>query len=149
MVINLCAYADQVIYIEVSQFDPELSQFGVAVKGNEWIEAPEDGAINGTAFGGPGDNNQGNDGGEPYLVIKVPIPVKAGEGTPDGNNWAAWARMLQPQALITANDFNSFFLRTSTDAKNWTPAARGDTALRWNDPGAMFPASINGSDTKE
>jgi len=146
LIISLCAYADQVIYIEVSQFDPELSQFGVAIKGNEWIETPEDGAINETAFGGPGDNNHGNDGGEPYLVIKVPIPVKAGEGTLDGNKWAAWARLYVPEAIITADGFNSFFLRTSADAKNWTPAARGDTALRWNDPGAMFPASINGVD---
>lgn len=139
-------YADQVIYIEVSQFDPELSQFGMAIKGNTWTETPEDGAINGTTFGAPGDNNHGNDGGEPYMVIKVPIPVENGEGTPDGNTWAAWARLFEPEALVTADQFNSFFLRTSTDAKDWTPAARGSTALRWNDPGAMFPNSINGVD---
>ena len=146
LITGLYAYADQVIYIEVSQFDPALSQFGVEVKGNTWTETIEDGAINGTAFGGPGDNNHGSDGGEPRLVIKVPVNVKPGEGTSDGKTWAAWARLYEPEALITPDGFNSFFLRTSTDAENWTPAAAGDTSLRWNDPGAMFPDSINGVD---
>lgn len=146
LVLGICAYADQVIYVEMSQFDPSLSQFGEEVKGNTWTETVEEGAINGTAFGAPGDNNHGSDGGEPYLVIKVPAAVKAGEGTADGKVWAAWARLYEPESLITADGFNSFFLRTSTDAENWTPATRGDTALRWNDPGAMFPASINDTD---
>jgi len=117
LIAGLCAYADQVIYIEVSQFDPALSQFGVDVKGNTWVETPEDGAIDGTAFGAPGDNNHGSDGGEPRLVIKLPN-VNAGEGTADGKTWIAWARMFVP---MSAGDFtndaaNSFFLRTSTDA---------------------------------
>ena len=139
LVVGLCAYADQVIYVEVSQFDPALSEFGVEVLGNTWVETAEDGAINGTAFGGPGDNNHAGDGGKPALVIKVPVNVKGKEGTSVGKTWAAWARLYVPIALGNELDFNSFFLRSSTDAKNWTPAAGGDTALRWNDPGAMFP----------
>lgn len=146
LVIGLYAYADQVIYIEVSEFDRSLSQFGEEVKGNTWVETAEDGAINGTAFGGPGDNNHGADGGEPYLVVKLPEKVTAGESTADGKTWAAWARLYEPEAVITLDNYNSFFLRLSTDAENWTPATRGDTSLRWNDPGAMFPASINNVD---
>lgn len=139
-------HADQVIYVGIWDFDPALSQFGVEVKGNTWTRKVEDGALSGTAFGGPGDNNHGSDGGEPYLVIKLPVDVKAGESTSDGKTWAGWARLYEPEALNTADGFNSFFFRTSTDAKNWTPSTRGDTALRWNDPGAMFPASINNVD---
>ena len=139
-------HADQVIYVGVWDFDPVLSQFGGEVKGNTWTRTVEDGALSGTAFGGPGDNNHGSDGGEPYLVVKLPENVKAGESTADGKTWAAWARLYEPEAIITADGFNSFFLRTSTNAENWTPSTRGDTALRWNDPGAMFPASINNVD---
>lgn len=139
-------YADQVIYVESSSFDKSLSQFGVEVKGNKWVETVEKGAINGTALGGPGDNNHSADGGEPYIVIKLPVKVKAGESTADKKVWAAWARLYEPQAIIDATNYNSFFLRTSADAKNWTPATRGDTSLRWNDPGAMFPDSVNGVD---
>jgi hypothetical protein len=138
--------ADQVIYVGIWQYDPALSQFGVEVKGNTWTQTIEDGALSGTAFGAPGDNNHGSDGGEPYLVMKLPVDVKAGESTSDGKTWAGWARLYEPESIITADGFNSFFLRTSTDAQNWTPATRGDTALRWNDPGAMFPDSINNVD---
>jgi len=141
------AYADQTIYVLVANYDKALSQFGVDVKGNTWVETEEDGAINKTAFGAPGDNNAGNDGGEPCLVIKFPEKVKAGESTADGKKWAVWARLYEPQALIDATNFNSFFLRTSADTVTWTPAGRADTTLRWNDPGAaMFPDSINGTD---
>lgn len=141
------AYADQVIYVELSKFDRALSQFGVEVKGNKWVETVEKGAINGTALGGPGDNNHATDGGEPYLVIKLPTQVKAGESTKDGKKWAAWIRTYQPQAVIDATNYNSFFLRVSPDTKAWIPANRGDTSLRWNDPSAeMFPKSINGVD---
>jgi hypothetical protein len=146
MIIGLCAYADQIIYVEVSDFDRSLSQFGEEVKGNTWVETPEEGAINGTAFGGPGDNNHGSDGGEPYLVIKLPQQVEAGESTADGKTWAGWARLYEPESIVTLDQYNSFFFRMSVDAENWTPAARGDTTLRWNDPGAMFPASINDVD---
>lgn len=140
-------HADQVIYVGVWDFDPALSQFGVEVKGNTWTRTVEDGALSGTAFGGPGDNNHGSDGGEPYLVIKLPVDVKAGESTSDGKTWAGWARLYEPEALNTPDGFNSFFFRTSADAQNWTPATRGDTALRWNDPAAdMFPASVNNVD---
>jgi len=136
-----------VICVESSSFDPSLSQFGVEVKGNKWVETTEKGAINGTALGGPGDNNHAADLGEPYIVIKLPQDVKAGESTKDGKKWAAWARLYEPQAVITAADFNSFFIRMSADAKTWIPAARGDTSLRWNDPSAaMFPDSVNGTD---
>jgi hypothetical protein len=139
-------HADQVIYVGVWDLDPALSQFGVEIKGNTWTQTIEDGALSGTAFGGPGDNNHGSDGGEPYLVIKLPVDVKAGESTSDGKTWAAWARLYEPEAIVTLDQYNSFFLRASTDAKNWTPSTRGDTSLRWNDPGAMFPASINNVD---
>lgn len=139
-------HADQVIYVGLWDFDQALSQFGVEVKGNTWTRTVEDGALSGTAFGGPGDNNHSADLGEPYLVIKLPIDVEAGESTADGKTWAAWARLYEPEAIVTLDNYNSFFLRTSTDAENWTPATRGDTALRWNDPGAMFPDSINNVD---
>jgi hypothetical protein len=146
LVISLYAYADQIIYVEISQFDPALSEFGVEVLGNTWVETIEDGAINGTAFGAPGDNDHGAGGGRPALVIKLPVNVEAGEGTSDGKTWAAWARLYMPEAIVTVDQYNSFFMRSSTDAENWTPATGGDTALRWNDPGAMFPDSINGVD---
>jgi len=147
LMILTSAYAAQVIYVEVNNFDPALSQFGKDVKGNKWVETAEKGAINGTALGGPGDNDSATGLGEPYLVIKLPDKVKAGESTADKKVWAAWARLYEPQALVNATDFNSFFLRVSPDAKTWKPAARGDATLRWNDPGAdLFPKSINGTD---
>ncbi len=139
-------YADQVIYVDIADFSPALSQFGVEVKGNTWKEVPQEGALGGTAFGAPGDNNHGSDGGEPYLVIKLPIPVKAGESTDDGMAWDAWARLYEPASLTSATAANSFFLRVSPDAKSWIPANRGDTSLRFNDPGATFPDSINDTD---
>ena len=136
LVMGLYAYADQIIYVEISQFDPALSEFGVEVLGNTWMETPEDGAINGTAFGAPGDDDHGAGGGKPALVIKLPN-VNAGEGTSDGKTWIAWARMLVPKSAgdFTNESGNSFFLRTSTDATNWTPETGGDTSLRWNDIG--------------
>lgn len=146
LVIGSYAYADQVIYVGVWEFDRSLSQFGVEVKGNTWVQTQEDGALSGIALGGPGDNDYGSAGGEPYLVIKLPEKVKAGESTADGKTWAGWARLYEPEAIVTLDQYNSFFLRTSADAQNWTPATRGDTSLRWNDPGAMFPASINNVD---
>lgn len=140
------AYSAQVIYVGVWTYDPKLSQFGVDVKGNKWVASKDAGALNGVAYGAPGDNNAGNDGGEPYLVVKFPVQVKAGESTADKKTWAVWGRLYEPQALIDATNFNSFFIRTSADTKNWTPAARADTSLRFNDPGAVFPDSINGKD---
>lgn len=140
-------YSAQVIYVEISDFDSSLSQFGKDVKGNKWVETAEKGAINGTAFGGPGDNDHAAGAGEPYLVIKLPTQVKAGESTADKKVWAAWARLYEPQALVDATNYNSFYLRLSPDAKTWKPAARADTTLRWNDPSAdLFPKSINGND---
>ena len=103
LAISLYVHADQVIYVEVEDFDPELSQFGVQVKGNEWVETQEEGAINGTAFGGPGDNNHGADGGDPYLVIKLPVEVEKGESTADGETWAVWGRLYVPEAVVTAD----------------------------------------------
>ena len=138
--------ADGVIYVDVANFDLQRSQFDVVVKGNVWTETHEEGALHDTALGGPGDNNHAGVWGEPVLVIKLPMRVKQGESTADGKTWAAWARLLVPEALNTADQANSFFLRISADAQQWTPAQRGDTSLRWNDPGAMFPDSINGED---
>jgi hypothetical protein len=144
---SVSAYADQVIYVEVSDFDPKLSQFDVDVKGNKWIETQEDGAINDTAFGAPGDNNFNADGGEPYLVIKLPEKVKQGESTADSRKWDAWARLYEPEMLVTGNLSNSIFLRTSPDAKNWIPQNRGSTDLLWNDAGGgqhlMFPDCVD------
>jgi hypothetical protein len=147
LLVGTYTYAAQVIYVGVWTYDPSLSQFGVEVKGNTWVAAHDAGAINGVDFGAPGDNNAGNDGGEPYLVIKLPVQVKSGESTNDGKKWAVWGRLYEPEAVITPDQFNSFFIRTSADAKNWTPAARADTSLRFNDPSAnMFPDSVNGTD---
>jgi hypothetical protein len=143
------AYSAQVIYVGVWNYDKALSQFGVDVKGNKWVETKDPGSINGVSYGAPGDNDHAAGLGEPYLVIKFPDKVKAGESTADKKVWALWARLYEPQALITATDFNSFYFRTSADAKNWTPAARADTSLRVNDPdaaGTMFPNDINGVD---
>jgi hypothetical protein len=66
--IGLCAYADQVIYIDVSHYIPAESQFGVEIKGNKWIAVSDPDAIGGKAFGGPGDNNYTADGGDPFLA---------------------------------------------------------------------------------
>lgn len=139
------AIADQVIYVDIAHFSPSDSQFGVDVKGNRWVKDLINGALGGDAYGGPGDNNHANDAGEPYLVIKVPTNVLPGEGTSNGKTWAAWARLYEPASLTSPTDFNSFFLRTSRDKNAWTPANRGDTSLRFNDPGATFPASVNGA----
>ena len=56
--------ADQVIFIDVAHYIPADSQFGVEVKGNKWISFADPEAIGGRAFGGPGDNNYGDDGGD-------------------------------------------------------------------------------------
>ena len=142
LVIILRGYTDQIIYMEVSSFDPALSQFGIDVKGNMWVEKPEDGAINKTAFGAPGNNC----GGEPYLVFKLP-KVKAGESTTDGKTWAAWARLYIPYMLVNGNNVNSFLLRMSADGENWIPQTRGNRAIFWNDPMGesfmgQFPSNI-------
>ena len=139
----LYGYTDQIIYMEVSSFDPALSQFGVDVKGNKWVEKPEDGAINKTAFGAPGNNDVDGRAGEPYLTFKLPKKIEAGESSADGKVWAAWARLYIPQMLVEGINSNSFFLRMSADAKNWTPKARGDRSLYWNDPmGDSFPGQF-------
>jgi hypothetical protein len=142
--------ADQAIYVKVSDFDAKKSQFNVDVAGNEWVETKEEGTLFGVAYGAPGDNNQDNAG--PYLVIKLPLRVKAGEATENGKKWIAWARMYEPGALKTGNLNNSIFFRMSPDAKNWTPPNRASTDLLWNDPGGaknnlLFPDSINGVDS--
>lgn len=150
LAIGLYAHADQVIYVKVSDFDPDLSAFDVDVAGNKWMETEEEGALFGTAYGAPGDNNQ--DAAGPHLVIKLPEPVKSGESTADGKIWVAWARLYEPEALVTGNLSNSIFLRMSPDANNWTPAGRASTQLLWNDPGGanntlLFPDCINGVDS--
>lgn len=63
----------------MSDFDPDMSQFGVDVKGNMWVERPEDGAINGTAFGGSGNNDVAGRAGEPYLTLKLPEEIEDAE----------------------------------------------------------------------
>lgn len=143
-------HADQVIYVRVADFDPALSAFGVEVAGNIWVETQEEGALFGTAYGAPGDNNKDPVG--PHLVIKLPTPVEPGEATSDGKTWDAWARMYLPGALFTGNLNNSMFFRTSPDAKKWTPSDRGSSDLLWNDPGGknntlLFPDLVNGVDS--
>ncbi|MBC8235793.1 hypothetical protein H8E77_40105 [bacterium] len=126
------AIADQVIYIDVAHYIPEDSQFGVEVKGNKWISVADPDAIGGKAFGGPGDSNYTADGGdpflvaEPYLIIKFPVDVRAGESTADGKTWIPWARMRLPA------DQNSFYWQVSTDKTNWKPEIITN-ANRWND----------------
>ena len=147
---TVSVYADQVIYVRVADFDPGLSEFEEDVAGNEWVATEEEGALFGTAYGGPGDNNR--DAAGPSLVIKLTVPVKAGEATADGMKWIAWARMYEPGALKTGNLNNSIFFRTSADAKGWTPKDRGTNDLLWNDPGGakndlLFPEAINGVDS--
>jgi len=147
--LGFSASADQFIYLKVSDFDPTLSAFDEDVAGNRWVETQDEGALFGTAYGAPGDNNK--DAAGPRLVIKLPEPVKAGEATDDGKKWIAWARLFEPESLVTGNEYNSFFFRMSPDAKSWTPAQRASTALLWNDAGAanntlLFPDSVNGVD---
>ena len=136
---GLYLHADQVIYVGIANFDPALSQFGIDVKGNTWEEEEQDGALNGTAFGAPGDDNRDYN---PYLAIKFPEKVKQGESTADGKEWAAWARLYEPALLQLTNQRNSFFFRMSADAQNWTPENRGDSSLLWNDPGGQSAAKF-------
>jgi len=131
--IGLYAHADQVIYIDVSHYIPAESQFGVEIKGNEWVEVNDPDAIGGKCFGGPGDNAYSADGGtpflaaEPYLVIKFPVDVKPGESTADGKTWVPWARMRLPST------FNSFYWQVSGDRPfAWKPEVITN-AIRWND----------------
>lgn len=132
LITALCAYADQVIYIDVADFIPDDSQFGVDVKGNEWIEVADPDALDGQAFGGPGDSNYTADGGnpflvaEPYLIIIFPEDVKQGESTANGKTWVPWARMRVP------SDQNSFYWQVSGDRPfDWKPDIITN-AVRWN-----------------
>ena len=102
LVMILSGYSAQIIYTEVSSFEPALSQFNVL--GITWVETPEDGAINNTAFGAP----DGFLAGEPYLVFKLP-KVKAGESTADGKTWVAWARLYIPHMLVDGIKRQLFF----------------------------------------
>ena len=137
--ISSIAIADQVIYLDVANFIPGDSQFGVEVKGNTWIEVDDPDALHGNAFGGPGDSNYTADGGdpflvaEPFLVIAFPEKVKAGESTADGKTWVPWARMRVPATQ------NSFYWQVSSDKTTWKHEIITN-AIRWNDDG------INGSD---
>ena len=140
LVVALYTYADQVIYIDVSHYIPAESQFGVEVKGNKWVEVADPEAIGGKAFGGPGDNDYAADGGdpflvaEPYLVIKFPVDVLAGESSADGKTWVPWARMRVPDV------HNSFYWQTSGDRPfAWKPEIITNS-IRWNDD------AVNGSD---
>ena len=125
--------ADQVIYVDVAHYIPDDSQFGVEVKGNTWISFADPEAIGGRAFGGPGDNNYGDDGGdpfiaaEPYLVIPFPVDVKAGESTADGKVWVPWVRIRVPLT------HNSFYWQVSSEKPyKWKPEIITN-AVRWND----------------
>ncbi len=81
---GLCAYADQVIYIDMA--DPD--------------------ALDGYAFGSPGDNdrNGANPLGAPFLVYKFPVKVEDGESTADGKKWIPWARMRVPAEQTRSTD---------------------------------------------
>lgn len=142
-------FADQVIYVKVSDFDPDSSAFDEDVAGNRWVETEQDGALFGTVYGAPGDDNK--DAAGPHLVIKLPEQVGAGESTDDGKTWIAWARMYEPGSLLTGNLNNSIFFRMSPNGSNWTPASRGAGDLLWNDVAGskntlLFPECINGVD---
>ena len=130
LVIGSCAYADQVIYIDVADFIPDDSDFGVEVDGNEWIEVNDPDALDGQAFGSPGDNdyNGANPPGTPFLVYEFPVDIKAGESTADGETWVPWARMRVP------SEQNSFFWQVSIDKGSWMPEAN-DSPNRWNNDG--------------
>ena len=143
------AMADQVIYTLVSDFVEAKSKFGKDVGGATWTETDEEGSLFGRVFGGLGVRPA--DGG-PHLTIKLPVKVEAGEGTSNGKQWIAWARMMEPEALFTGNLANSMFFRMSADGSNWTPDQRGAQDLLWNDPGGsknnlLFPESANGVDS--
>ena len=147
--LGFVASADQVIYVKIADFDPDLSAFDEDVAGNKWVEEDQDGALFGTVYGAPGDNNR--DAAGPHLVIKLPERVKAGESTDDGKTWIAWARMYEPGSLVTGNENNSIFFRMSPNGNSWTPAGRGTNDLLWNDVGGtnnstLFPDVINGVD---
>jgi hypothetical protein len=140
LVMGLYAYADQVIYVDVSHYIPADSQFGVEIKGNRWVQVSDPEAMGGVCFGGPGDNDYVADGGEPflaaepYLVIKFPVNVMAGESTADGKEWVPWARMRVPST------HNSFYWQVSGDRPfAWKPEIITN-AIRWNDD------AINDSD---
>ena len=130
LVIGSCAYADQVIYIDVADFIPDDSDFGVEVDGNEWVEVNDPDALGGQAFGSPGDGdyNGANTPGVPFLVYEFPVNIKAGESTADGETWVPWARMRVP------SEQNSFFWQVSTDKASWMPTPN-DAPNRWNDDG--------------
>jgi hypothetical protein len=97
------------------------------VDGNKWIKISDPDAIGGVAFGDPGDNDRDNakPPGAPFLVIKFPVDVRAGESTADGKEWVPWARMR------VKTDKNSFFWQVSTDKKNWKPKDNTNVN-RWN-----------------
>ena len=138
LIAGLYAYADQVIYADVSHYIPAESQFGVEIKGNTWVMVSDPDAFGGKAFGGPGDNNYGADGGdpflaaEPYLILRFPTDVKAGESTADGKTWIPWARIRVP------NEQNSFYWQVSNGKPyEWKPEIITN-ANRWNDDGRNF-----------
>jgi len=118
----------KVIYLDVANFIPGESQFGVEVDGNEWIEVADKDAFGSRAFGGPGDNDRDNANppGAPFLVIRFPERVRAGESTANGKTWIPWARMR------VSTDLNSFFWQVSTNKKNWKPK-ENTNVNRWND----------------
>ena len=140
LTMGMYAYADQIIYIDVADFIPDDSQFGVEVKGNRWVEVADPDALDGQAFGGPGDNDYVADGGnpfrvaEPFLIIEFPENVKLGESTADGRTWVPWARMRVPDV------HNSFYWQVSGDRPfAWKPGIITNV-IRWNDD------AVNGSD---
>ncbi|MFP6901334.1 MAG: Ig-like domain-containing protein [Opitutales bacterium] len=118
----------KVIYLDVAHFIPGDSQFGFEVDGNKWIEVADKDAFGSTAFAGPGDNDRDNANppGAPFLVIRFPERVRAGESTANGKTWIPWACMR------VQTDANSFFWQVSTDKKNWKPK-NNTNANRWND----------------
>jgi hypothetical protein len=97
--------------------------------GNMWVEVEDPRTLSGSAMTAPGDNNFAVDKDDgPFLVYRLPVPVKPGEATEDGKTWQVWFRMRVP------TDRNSFYWQLGTDGENWNPTPNSN-ANRANDDG--------------
>jgi hypothetical protein len=119
------AFADQLVCVHASAYDRAMSDLA-KVAGNKWEVIADAQAYTGIAYTAPGANDTAGGPNRPWLVYKLPEPVKAGEGTKNGKKWQIWVHMR----VIT--DANSFYWQTSQDAKTWLPATI-DNTCRVND----------------